>query len=369
MDGLEVPFFDMGAHYQEISAELNRALLDTAKSAHYILGPKLVEFENQFANYCGAKFAVGVGNGLDAIRLALKAVNVGAGDEVIVPGHTFIATALAVLEAGATPVFVDVKDETFNLDPQKIEGAITSKTRAVIAVHLYGRPAPMSEIMEVASRHSLIVIEDAAQAHGASLEGVRVGAFGKLAAFSFYPTKNLGAMGDAGAVVTSDPHLRRRLLLLRNYGQSERYVHIEQGTNTRLDEIQAAVLSIKLKYLEAGNKKRRALAHAYGDGLRDLKGLRLPTDCPGHVYHLYVVRSEKRDALSDHLKSDGIGSLIHYPMALHQHRAMGGVGRVPTEGLPVSEDICRQALSLPLFPEMTMAQVNRVCKSIRAFLG
>ena len=366
---MSVPFFDMRAHYEGIKQELDSALLDTVASSHYILGPKLQQFENEFAKYCGAKYAVGVGNGLDAIRLSLKALGVGPGDEVLVPGHTFIATALAVVEAGASPVLVDIDENTFNLDPQKIADARTAKTKAIIAVHLYGRPAPMEQINKIAREFMLPVIEDAAQAHGSIEAGLRAGNMGTLAAFSFYPTKNLGAMGDGGAVLTSDSDLASRLSLLRNYGQRERYNHVQLGTNTRLDEIQAAVLSVKLKHLDGWNQRRRKIADMYRERLSAVPGLRLPVDHPGHVYHLFVVRCQKRDQLLKYLASKNIGALIHYPNAMNQHAALQETARTAPAGVPVSEKICREVLSLPIFPEMSLGQVEQTCAAVKEFFG
>jgi dTDP-4-amino-4,6-dideoxygalactose transaminase len=365
----DVPFLDVGAASRELEASLQAALLRVAAGGWYVLGPEVKAFEAEWAAYVDATGCVGVGNGLDALTLALRAMNVGPGDEVIVPGHTFVATWLAVTAAGATPVPVDVDAITFTLDPARLEAAVTARTRVIIPVHLYGQPASMDEVLAVARRNGLRVLEDAAQAHGARYHGRRVGALGDAAAWSFYPAKNLGAMGDAGAVTSSDPHLLERVRLLRNYGSRERYRHEIAGVNSRLDEIQAAVLHAKMARLDEWNARRAGIAAAYAERLAGLDpDLRLPTVAPDrdHVWHLYVVRHPRRDALRAHLAAAGIETLVHYPTPPHRQTAFQALS-IPSGSLPVSDEIAATALSLPIGPHMTADQVDRVVEAVGAF--
>jgi dTDP-4-amino-4,6-dideoxygalactose transaminase len=358
-----IPFLDFAALHAELRPELDAAYQRVVDSNHLILGAEVEQFEREFAAYCEAGDAIGVGNGLDALFLILKAMDIGAGDEVIVPSNTFIATWLAVSYVGATPVPVEPDSATFNLDPARIEAAITPRTRAIMPVHLYGQPADMDPIMAIARRHKLKVIEDAAQAHGARYRGRRVGALGDAAGFSFYPGKNLGALGDGGAIVTNDAELAQRVRVLRNYGSSVKYHNEFKGHNSRLDELQAAFLRAKLKGLDAGNVRRREIAARYLDGLAGA-GLELPfvPEWAEPVWHLFVVRSPARQALQAALGERGIGTLVHYPIPPHRQPAYAELAM--SEGsFPIAEAIHREVLSLPMWPQMRDEQVERVIAS------
>ena len=323
-----ISFFNMRSHLAAIRDELETAFARVAANGLLIAGPETEAFEAEFAAYCGAKHCVGVGSGLDALTLALQARSIGSGDEVIVPSHTFIASWLAVSRAGAIPVPADVNEETFNLNPDAVELAITPHTVAIMPVHLYGQPSDMPRLRQIASRHGLFVLEDAAQAHGAKIDGKRSGSLGDAAGFSFYPTKNLGALGDGGAVVTNDDALAASVRKMRNYGSSERNIHDVVGGNTRLDEVQSALLRVKLRYLDAWNQRRRAIASRYCESLVGLKSLVIPMSIPGyeHVYHLYVIRSPQRDRLRASLHKAGITTLIHYPTPPHRQQAYASLG-------------------------------------------
>ena len=362
-----IPFLDLGAATSEIRVELDEALGRVLSSGRYIIGPEVEAFEREFSASVGTNHCVGVGNGLDAIELALRALGVGADDEVIVPSNTYIATWLAVTRLGAVIVPVEPDPETFNLDPGCVEAAITSRTRAIIAVHLYGRPADMDPILEVARTHAIRVVEDAAQAHGAEYRGRRIGGLGDAAAWSFYPTKNLGALGDAGAVTTNDPDVADRVRALRNYGSRTKYVNAVRGVNSRLDELQAAVLRVKLPLLEEWNERRRRVAARYLDGLRGT-ALRLPSAAPGAdpVWHLFVVRSEARDRLQQHLTKKEVQTLIHYPIPPHLQAAYADLA-YPVGAFPIAERIHRECLSLPIGPHLTDAQVGDVIDAVRSF--
>lgn len=337
--------------HAELSGDLEAAFKRVLKSGNFILGEELARFERDFAGYCESKYCIGVGNGLDALHLILRGYGIGAGDEVIVPAHTFIATWLAVSQAGATPVPVDVDLQTGNIDPCLIEAAITEKTRAIIPVHLYGQPADMGAIRKIADARGIKVIEDAAQAHGAHSRDHRTGSLGNAAGFSFYPGKNLGALGDGGAVVTSDPLLASEIYRLRNYGSEAKYHHSVQGWNTRLDEMQAAFLNVKLSHLAGWNEARRLAAKTYLSGLADLPNLTLPTvpSWAEAVWHLFVIRTPQRDALQSHLTACGIGSLIHYPVPPHLQGAYSEIG-LKHGSFPIAERWSAEALSLPLWP-------------------
>jgi dTDP-4-amino-4,6-dideoxygalactose transaminase len=362
---VNVPFLDLKALHDPLAAELDAAFARVRARGWFVLGEELSRFEAAFAREVGATEAVGVASGLDALVLALRALDVGPGDEVLVPSHTFIATWLAVSATGATPVPVEPDPHTFQLDPGRLEAARTPRTKVVLPVHLYGHPAPMREIDAFADRHGLAVVEDAAQAHGAALDGRRCGGLGRLAAFSFYPGKNLGALGDGGAVTTSDAALAERLRALRNYGSRTKYVHDEPGFNSRLDELQAALLSVKLPHLEGWNTRRRALARRYLDGLAGLPNLTLPAATPGAlpVWHLFVVRHPRRDALRAHLASQGIETLVHYPIAPHASGAYRALGH----RLPIAEQLAAEVLSLPMGPHVTDDQADHVVAAVRAF--
>jgi dTDP-4-amino-4,6-dideoxygalactose transaminase len=338
---MKVPFLDLAAPYAELREDIDAATARAVASGWYILGPEVARFETDFAAFCGAAEAVGVGNGLDALILALRAAEIGAGDEVIVPSNTFVATWLAVTEVGARPVPVEPDPATCNIDPDRIEAAITPRTRAILPVHLYGQPADLDPILEIATRHGVRVIEDAAQAHGARYRGRRIGAHGDMTCWSFYPGKNLGAMGDAGGITTDDPALAERLRMLRNYGSREKYVNEVAGLNSRLDPIQAAILGVKLARLDAWTERRRAIAARYLEGLADT-GLILPhvPDFADPVWHLFVVRHPARDAVQAGLAAAGIDTLIHYPIPPHAQQAYRALGLTDAD-LPLAASLAR----------------------------
>jgi dTDP-4-amino-4,6-dideoxygalactose transaminase len=361
-----VPFLDVKAAYVQLKDKIDNAIARVLSSGWYLLGEEIAAFEREFATYCGAKHCIGVANGLDALHLIVRAMDIGAGDEVIVPSNTYIATWLGVSYAGATPVPVEPNEQTYNIDPELIESAITPRTKAIMAVHLYGQPADMDPINEVARRHSLRVIEDAAQAQGANYKGRKAGALADAAGFSFYPGKNLGALGDAGAVTTNDDELADKLRRLRNYGSVVKYQHEDKGFNSRLDEIQAAVLRVKLQYLDEWNARRRAVATYYRGRLQDVD-LVLPS-VPNETepaWHLFVVRSKQRDALQKHLSANGIGTLIHYPAPPHLQNAYADLGR-KRGSFPISEKISEEVLSLPMGPHITREQQERVVSAIES---
>ena len=362
-----VPFLDLGAATAEVRVELDAALGRVLASGWYILGPEVEAFEREFAAFVGSNHCVGVGNGLDAIELDLRALGVGPGDEVIVPSNTYIATWLAVTRLGALVVPVEPDRETYNLDPGGVEAAITPRTRAIVAVHLYGHPADMDPLLEIARTHGIKVVEDAAQAHGARYRGRPVGSLGDAAAWSFYPAKNLGALGDAGAVTTNDPDVADRVRVLRNYGSRTKYVNEVPGVNSRLDELQAAVLRVKLPLLDEWNQRRRRVAARYLDGLRGT-ALRLASTAPGAdpVWHLFVVRSDARDRLQEHLTKNGVQTLIHYPIPPHRQAAYTDLGYT-VGAFPIAERIHRECLSLPIGPHLTEAQAGDVIDAVRSF--
>jgi dTDP-4-amino-4,6-dideoxygalactose transaminase len=381
---MNVPFVDLQAQYRSIKREVDEAIARVVESAAFILGREVEAFEAAFAAYLGARFCVGVNSGTAAVQLAVTACGVGAGDEVLVPANTFFATAEAVSTAGATPVFVDADPVSYTIDVNKIEAAITPRTRAIIPVHLYGQSADLDPIFEIAARHNLSVIEDAAQAHGSLYKGRRVGALGRANCFSFYPGKNLGAYGEGGAVVTDDAEVARRVRLLRDHGSEQKYRHDIIGYNFRLEGIQGAVLNVKLKHLDGWNELRRAHAARYhellsgafdgnigGDGGGDdSMPLTLPRELPyaRHIYHLYVVQTEARDALQQHLTAAGIQTGVHYPVPVHLQPAYASLGRRAGD-FPEAERQAARVLSLPMFPELTAAQIERVTQAVRAFAG
>lgn len=364
---MTVPFLDLGAAYRELRTDIDAAVARVLSSGWYLLGAENEAFEAEFAAYCGGRHCVAVGSGLDAIVLTLRALDIGPGDEVLVPSHTFIATWLAVAATGATPVPVEPEQATFLIDAGALEAAVTPRTRAIVPVHLYGQPVDLDAVDAVAGRHGLAVVEDAAQAHGAYYRGARVGSR-FAAAFSFYPGKNLGAQGDGGAVVTSDADLAAKLRLLRNYGSTVKYHHEIKGTNSRLDELQAAMLRVKLAHLDEWNARRQAVADRYVSELGGLPGVVLPA-VPGwasHVWHLFVLRVTERDRLQERLTAAGVGTLIHYPVAPHRSPAFAELGLT---GLPVAERLAGEVLSLPMGPHLTTAQVDQVIAAVRDAAG
>jgi dTDP-4-amino-4,6-dideoxygalactose transaminase len=359
-----VPLVDLRAQYGEIKGEIDAAVARVIESAAFVLGREVEAFEAAFAEYTGARFCIGVNSGTAAVQLAVTACGVGPGDEVIVPANTFFATAEAVSTAGAVPVFVDADPTSYTIDPKKIEAAITERTRAVIPVHLYGQAADLDAVSEIAARHGLVVIEDAAQAHGSLYRGRRVGALARAGCFSFYPGKNLGAYGEGGAVTTDDAEVARRVRMLRDHGSERKYYHEMIGYNFRLEGIQGAVLGVKLKHLDRWNELRRAHAARYDELLR-YSGLRLPREMEyaRHVYHLYVVQTEERAALLQSLTEAGIQTGIHYPVPVHLQPAYASL-QYKTGDFPEAERQAQRVLSLPMFPELTDEQMVRVAEAV-----
>jgi dTDP-3-amino-3,4,6-trideoxy-alpha-D-glucose transaminase len=357
-----IPFMSLapGEDSTDIRAGIDRVIA----RGWYILGPELEAFEAEFATACGAAHAIGVGTGTDAIALALRALNIGPGDEVITSPLSAAYSALAIMMAGATPVFADLDPERLTLDPARVEAAITPRTAAILPVHLYGQPADMVAIETIARRHNLVIVEDACQAHLASSAGRPVGTIGAAGAFSFYPTKNLGALGDAGAIITSDASMAARLKRLRNGGQTNRYHHLEFGVNTRLDEMQAAVLRARLPRLAGWTTRRRALAARYRAAL-DGAPLTVPPECdPGHVYHLFPVLSAERERFQAHLKASGVETLIHYPVAIPQQPALSDLATAPC---PIATRVCDEVFSLPLHPALSDAEVDTIAAAVHTF--
>ncbi|MFE0013707.1 DegT/DnrJ/EryC1/StrS family aminotransferase [Mesorhizobium sp. NPDC059054] len=363
---MTIPFLDLGVAYRELKDSIDAAIARVLDSGWYILGPEVEAFEAEWAEFCGASHAVGLANGLDALILALRALDVGPGDEVIVPSNTYIATWLAVTAVGARPIPVEPDPATQNIDPSRIEAAITSATKVLLPVHLYGQPADMDPILALARQYGLKVVEDAAQAHGARYHGRRIGAHGDVVCWSFYPGKNLGAMGDAGGVTTNSMEIAERIRLLRNYGSKVKYVNDELGSNSRLDPIQAAVLRVKLAHLDAWAERRKAVAAAYNTGLVSA-GLILPhvPNWADPAWHLYVVRSRNRDQLVSRLKDDGIGTLIHYPIPPHLQAAYTHLG-IGKGQLPLAEQLADEVVSLPIGPQVTGDDVQRVIAAVIA---
>jgi len=362
-----VPFVDLAAQYAAIAEEINEAILKVVHGTDFILGRDVGFFEEEFAAFCEAEYAVGVDSGTSALELALRAYGIGPGDEAITAANTFIATALAISYTGATPVLVDVDPQTYTIDVSEMERAITARARAIIPVHLYGHPADMDPILEIARQHGLVVIEDACQAHGAKYKGKRVGSLGHAAAFSFYPAKNLGAYGDGGMVVTNDERVAESLRMLRDYGQREKYHHELRGYNRRLDTLQAAVLRVKLKYLDAWNAARRQRAQLYSE-LLSHSPVVVPVDADyaETVYHLYVIRAEDRDGLRAHLHDKGIATGIHYPIPIHLQPAYRDLG-YEKGSFPVTEEYAGQVLSLPMYGELDTEQIRYVAEMIHTF--
>jgi dTDP-4-amino-4,6-dideoxygalactose transaminase len=359
-----IPLVDLAAAYQELAAEIDSAVARVTASGWYIGGPEVGAFEEAYAGYCGAGHCVGVGNGLDALHLALRAMDVGPGDEVIVASNSFVATLLAVSMVGARPVLVEPDPATHNLDPERIEAAITERTRVLLPTHLYGQPADLDAMLEIARKHGLKLLEDAAQAHGARYKGQPIGAHGDAVTWSFYPTKNLGAMGDAGAVTTNDPEIARRVRMMGNYGSSKRYVNEVKGVNSRLDPLQAAILAVKLRHLDEWNDRRRTIAAGYADALA-ASSLTLPAapQWADPVWHLYVIQSPDRDRLAARLADAGIETLIHYPIPPHLQQAYSDLGR-PKGSFPIAERLAETVLSLPIGPHLSVEQAEAVVNAL-----
>ncbi|MEO9896481.1 MAG: DegT/DnrJ/EryC1/StrS family aminotransferase [Paracoccaceae bacterium] len=361
---MTVPFLDLKATYEALKPEIDEAVSRVLASGWYILGPEVEAFEQEFATYCGTKDCVGVANGLDALVLCLRALDIGPGDEVIVPSNTFIATWLAVSDVGATPVAVEPDPKTHNIDPALIEDAITARTRAILPVHLYGQSADMAPILEIARRHDLRVVEDAAQAHGATYDGQRVGSFGDAACWSFYPGKNLGAFGDAGAITTSSEGIAERVRMLRNYGSRKKYVNEIVGQNSRLDPIQAAVLRVKLRHLDEWTSRRSAIAEMYTGALTNI-GLPYVPNWANPVWHLFVVQHPRRDWLQQKLQEAGISTLIHYPIPPHLQVAYSKMG-LKKGRYPIAEDLADSCLSLPIGPHLSDDDQAKVVDALNA---
>ena len=365
-----VPFVDLVAQYESIAEEIDRAFHDVTASAQYILGARVERFEQEFAQFVGAAHAVGVGSGLDALRLGLLALEIGPGDEVILPANTYIATALAVSEVGATVVLVDCAPATYNIDPTAVAAAVTSRTRALLPVHFTGQAAEMRPLLELARSKNLAVVEDAAQAHGTRYDGRPCGSLGEVACFSFYPGKNLGAYGDGGMVTTNDPTVVQRTRRLRNYGERAKYEHVVKGVNSRLDGLQAAFLSVKLQHLPSWNEARLCHADRYAaelEGVGDL-ALQKRSGSSTHVYHLFVVETAERDGLREFLTERGIQTGIHYPIPIHLQEAYRDLGVLPG-AFPHAERLARETLSLPMYPELTEEQIDSVTNAIREFFA
>ena len=367
IDGPAVPVLDLKAQHHRIARELEEAVGRVFESGRFIGGEDCDLFEKEFAGYCGVSHACGVANGTDALALALRAWGIGPGSEVVTVAFTFIGSGEAILLCGARPVFVDVDPTTFTMDAAQLEKAITPRTRLILPVHLYGHPAPMKEIMEIAARHELPVLEDAAQAHGAELDGRRAGSLAHAACFSFYPSKNLGACGDAGMVVSDDGDFLARVRELANHGEVSKYQHRVAGTNSRLDALQAAILRVKLRHLDLWNRERRERVAAYGEALAGVAGVALPGERPGvrSAWHLYTVRAPERDRLKVELARKGIATAVHYPLPLHLQPAFATLGARPGD-LPVSEQLSGEVLSLPLYPELPLETVGRIAAEVRA---
>ncbi len=360
---MQVEFMNLSRQYLVIQEEVSKAISKVFSKSEYILGSELRAFEKEFADYNGAKHCIGVASGTDALKLSLLSLGIGKGDEVIVPANSYIATALAVSETGATPIFCDCEKVSLNVDPESVKKNLSPRTKAIMPVHLYGQPCDMDPLIDLAKENDLRIVEDACQAHGAEFKSRKCGAIGTLGCFSFYPTKNLGCYGDGGAILTGDEALADRIRMLRNYGQSKKYYHDIKGFNSRLDELQAAILRVKLRRLDEFNEKRRANAKLYHELLQE-SSITLPPLKKGAVYHLYVVRSKKRDQLRDYLEKQGIQTAIHYPVPIHKQNAYNSA---PNYNLPICETASSEILSIPFFPEIFEKEINHVCENIRRF--
>ncbi len=358
-----IPITDPGAQYLVLREEIDSAIKRVLASGYYILGPEVESFESEFAEYIGTRFAIGVANGTDALSLALRALGIGPGDEVITVSHTAVATVAAIEQAGATPVLIDVEPEFLTIDPALLDQALTRHTRAVVAVHLYGQAADIVRVQDFCNAHELALVEDVSQAHGATYNKRRLGSFGDIAIFSCYPTKNLGALGDAGLVLTNDSALAGRVRRLRQYGWVDRNLSIEQGVNSRLDEVQAAILRVKLPYLDASNERRRQIAHKYSEAFQDFRiGVPLVRESNDHVFHLYVVQIDDRDGVRDRLAATGVQTAIHYPLPIHRQPAYLDRVRVATS-MSVTNRAADRIVSLPVFPELSAEKSNFVARA------
>jgi dTDP-4-amino-4,6-dideoxygalactose transaminase len=367
---INLPLVDLKAQHATIAAEVQVAIERVMAKADFVLGADVAAFEDEFASYCNVRHAVGLDSGMSALELGMRALGIGPGDEIITPAGSFIASSSAVSFTGATPVWVDIDQRNYNLAADLVEAAITERTKAIMPVHLYGQPADMDRILEIGRRHKLPVIEDACQSQGARFKGRRTGSLGTFAAFSFYPSKNLGAYGDAGALTTNDAELAEKVRMMRNYGQRSKYDHVYLAWNRRLDTLQAAVLRVKLRHLDRWNESRRRIASLYQELLAGTANIGLPYASADieHVYHLYVIQVEHRDRLQTELAARGIGTGIHYPVPIHLQEAYRGMGFGPGS-FPVTEAAARRVLSLPMFPEMTEADVRRVAGAVRELVS
>jgi dTDP-4-amino-4,6-dideoxygalactose transaminase len=362
-----IPMLDLGAQYRSIREEIREAIDAVLESQHFILGPQVGNLEREIASYCGAQLGIGVASGTDALILALRAAGIGSGDEVLVPSFTFIATADAVSLLGGTPVFVDILPDTFCMNPAEIAAKITPRTKAIVPVHLYGQTADMDEIVAIAKSHKLVIIEDNAQAIGATYKGKRSGSIGDIGCLSFFPSKNLGGFGDGGMVVTDSQEIATRLRSLRAHGATKKYFSVEQGWNSRLDELQAAILRVKLRHLDEWSEGRRSRAALYNQLLANVDGLKTPVVGAGreHVYHQYTVRVANRDKVQKTLQEAGVPTTVYYPVPIHLQPIYGSLGYKPGD-LPESEKAALEALSLPIYPELTDAQIERVANALRS---
>ena len=365
----KISYLDLERMHRPIQDTIMDSIQEVVNSEWFIQGEKCKQFEKEFAEYCGAKYCIGVGNGLDALRIILQAYDIGEGDEVIVPANTFIASVLAITYVGATPVFIDAKEDTYTMDISLIEDKVTEKTKAIMAVHIYGRTVEMDKINEIATKHNLKVIEDAAQAHGARFQGKRAGNLGDAAGFSFYPGKNLGALGDGGAIVTNDKELADKMRAISNYGSKEKYCHRYKGCNSRLDELQAGFLSVKLKYLDRWNQERIRIAKIYNERI---KNFRLILPCEDslleerNVFHIYPILCKDRDNLQKYLQENGIGTNVHYPIPILEQKAYSEYKHLAAE-IPNTKRICQEEISIPLYPGMTEQEIERVVQVLNDY--
>lgn len=367
---MTVPFVDLRSQSAEVRREISTAIERAIEDGQFILGDEVAAFEHSFAGYCGGRHGIGLGNGTEALHLTLRALGIGPGDEVITAANTFVATALAIAYTGATPVLVDANPDDYLINVELLEPAITPRTKAIVPVHLYGQPADLPAIMEIAAKHNLPVVQDACQAHGATIGSKPLASFGTAACYSFYPSKNLGAYGDGGMVVTNCDTLADRVRLLRNYGQRTKNKYEVLGYNSRLDTLQASILSVKLKYLDEENEQRRTAATWYREALQGNPEIVLPQEKPGatHVYHLFVVQHARRDALLAHLQAAGVHCGIHYPTPIHQITAFQGSKTIPV-GAPVATEMASRILSLPMYPGIRADQIDRVAEAVASFSG